>query len=182
MSLPWIESTFTNQRIVSAVSAMLASESAPTRIPRASFPLSALAYGACDESSFMTTVTRFVVSTATLSPVRVSFPFGRASRLSMFTESFARESVNAPARSANVVVESMPRGSRYSASVRLCAAVSRRVIDRNRRSESTPMMGEVVVSVPSATRTPSGASWKIARLSMPGRAAASMTPAWNAGT
>ena len=43
VSLPWIESTFTNQRIVSTVSAMLASESAPTRIPRASFPLSALA-------------------------------------------------------------------------------------------------------------------------------------------
>ena len=88
---------------------MLARESATTRTPKATWPLSAGTNGAIAESSFAITVIWWVVeSTNTLSRSASTWP---ASAYTLSALSERSESVHDP-RPPNVVVESMPRGRR----------------------------------------------------------------------
>ena len=89
----------------------LAGVVAPTRMPNPSLPLSAATYGSCSESNLTLRISRWVVvSVAMLSPVVESIPPGLASSASMSTVRSGAP-LNAPATSANVVVESIVSGS-----------------------------------------------------------------------
>jgi len=89
---------------------MLARESATTRTPKATWPLSAGTNGAIAASSFaITVIWCVVVSTNTLSPRSGSTWPGSAYTPSALSE--RSESVHDP-RPPNVVVESMPSGRR----------------------------------------------------------------------
>ncbi len=113
------------------------------------------------------------MSTTTLSPVAASLLPGRASSVSTFTVRIGVP-LNGPARSAYVFVESRASGSWYRESRRLRVAVSRCVIVRRSHSESTPITGPVVVSVPISPRGATAAKRMTTRLSRtPGRLSAS---------
>src|SRR5207253_669111 len=152
VSIPLIESTFMNHAITApqpfsrVQNEMVVGPSAPTRTPMPSLPLSPSTYGACNESSLSVTLScLLVVSIPAESPVVASTPLGCASRLSRFTLRSGAPA-NAPCTSPKVVFESIVTGRRYSVSVWLCAAVSRRVTVKVILAESVPTSGLVVVS------------------------------------
>ncbi len=93
----------------------------------------------------------------------------------MFNGLRTRESVKG-FTSAKVVVESIVLGSRKNRSVKLVAALSRRMMYSCRRAESELRMAPVVVSLGLIReRLPGPFMRKIGRPSTPGRLAASIT-------